>query len=476
VRCSWVSSYGMVRSFLVLPCLLAFSVPTLVLPVPAFAADMPWNATVIADVAEKVTPAVVNITTRSADPTRALPFEGHPMFREYFGKKQQREQIGAGSGVLISGDGFIVTNNHVIEGAEEIKVTLADKRELRARLIGTDKPTDVALLKIDGKNFPHLGFGNSAELRLGEIVLAIGNPFGVGLTVTMGIVSAKGRSKMGILDVPGAYEDFIQTDAAINPGNSGGALVNLKGELVGINTAILSKSGGSQGIGFAVPSNMVRPIREALLADGRVRRGWLGIGIQDLTPEIARGLELGDVRGVLVNNVMNDGPASRAKLESGDIVTRVNDQPMMNEAELRNTIALMKPGSKVKLTVMREGKKLELTAQLDEKPDPGKRDDPSSPKELTERLLAGLSVTDLEEKMREELGAPPSLVGVVVTAIEPGSTVGDSTLEVGDVIVAVNKQKVRSVGELMKLVPKTSNEAVLRVWRAGQFQFVSLRR
>jgi serine protease Do len=465
LRFSRVFSLGMIRSALAVPILFS-----LALPASAFA-DVPWNATIIADIAEQVTPAVVNITTKSSAGT--VPFEGHPMLKDFFGPGRRRPmEVGAGSGVVISADGYIVTNNHVIKDADEIKVTFADKREFYAKLIGTDSPSDIALIKIEAAQLPFLSFGSSASLRLGEIVLAVGNPFGVGQTVTMGIVSAKGRSNMRIIG-EGSYEDFIQTDAAINPGNSGGALVNLKGELVGINTAILSKGGGSQGIGFAVPSSMVRPVRDALLADGRVRRGWLGVAIQDLTPEIMRNFKLNEPRGVLISDVMAGGPASKAKMEPGDVVTRVNDQPAATASELRNTIALMKPGSKVKLAVTREGKKLEITAQLDEKPD--QQEASAAPREMEQRLLSGLQVEEMTREQRARLSAPANVNGVVIVAVEEGSPAEESGLQEDDVITAVNKMKVKTIAELTKLVPKTATEALLRVWRNGNFTFVVLK-
>src|SRR5690606_31146613 len=267
----------------------------------------------IADVAERALPSVVNISlTKVGRAGAPIPF---PVF---FGPPQERIEQGMGSGVIVSADGTILTNNHVVADAKEIKVTTYDRREFDAKVIGTDPKSDLAVIQIQGApaGLTPIQFGDSSKLRLGEVVLAIGNPFGVGQTVTMGIVSATGRSRMGIVD----YEDFIQTDAAINPGNSGGALVNMRGELVGINTAILSRSGGYQGIGFAIPADMARPIMKSLLDNGKVERGWLGVSIQDLTPELARGLGIGTSRGVLVSGVIDGSPADKAGLERGDVV------------------------------------------------------------------------------------------------------------------------------------------------------------
>ena len=429
---------------------------------------VPFHPTMISDVAEKVTPAVVNITTRRNRKTGdELPPSAH-RFLDPRGRRLPPE-MGAGSGVVISPTGTILTNNHVIDGADEIIVTFSNQRELPATLVGTDKSSDIAVLKVAAEGLPHLDFGDSSALRLGEFVLAIGNPFGVGQTVTMGIVSAKGRANVGIVD----YEDFIQTDASINPGNSGGALVNLEGKLVGINTAILSRSGGAQGIGFAVPSNMVRPIRDQIVKHGRVRRGWLGVAIQDLTPELRRGLGLGAVaQGVLVSEVMNGGPASKGDLEVRDVIVRVNDRSTRNAAQLRNRIALTAPGSRAKLTVMRDGKEKDLYVQLDEKKGDGEIAS-LSPSDAA--VTSGLRVDDLDDEMRKRLRIPRKVVGVVVSAVEPGSAADRSGLEEGDVITAVGRRPVRAAKHLERLIPNGTKEAVLRVFKRGVFTFVVLR-
>lgn len=432
----------------------------------AAAAKPPFDPYMVSDVAEKVTPAVVNITTqRGGGGGEGVP----PMFRDFFGRQgRMPPQMGAGSGVIISASGDIVTNNHVVKGAEEITVTLADKREFRAKVVGVDEASDVAFLRIEGKNLPHLEFGDSSALRLGEFVLAVGNPFGVGQTVTMGIVSAKGRANVGIVD----YEDFIQTDAAINPGNSGGALVNLQGQLVGINTAILSRSGGAQGIGFAVPSNMVRPILEQIGEYGRVRRGWLGVAIQDLTPELARSLEIEGTRGVLVSDVMEGGPAARSKLTVGDVVVAVDGHPTRSMAQLRNRIALTKPGSRTKLSVLRGGKTMDVEVQLAEKQEEGvlaRLDQP------TDGLTAGLAVSPLDAEMRRRLRVPARVDGVVVTHVEPGSPADRAGIEEGNLVTAVNRQAVRTVEDFDKAVPADAKEILLRVFRRGMFTFVVLR-
>jgi Do/DeqQ family serine protease len=458
---------------------LILSIPALALSADAArAGDLPFSPTMISDIAERVTPAVVNITTTKLRSMTSIPFTAPPELREFFGAPPDRHEreVGAGSGVVISADGYIVTNNHVIEGADEIKVTFADKREFEAKLIGSDPPSDVALLKIDATKLPNVGFGNSAKLRLGEFVLAIGNPYGVGQTVTMGIVSAKGRTpNIGKVE----YEDFIQTDAAINPGNSGGALVNMQGELVGINTAIISKSGGAQGIGFAVPSNMVKPILEQVREHGRVRRGYLGVTIQDLTPELAHAFRLKDTKGVVIGDVVEKGPASRAKIQAEDVILSFNDQPATNASDLRNAIALMKPGSKVRLAILRAEKKLELTVTLDEKAPSA---EPEAQAEAEEReptpmLLAGLTVRDLSRDIRKKFDVPAAVSGVVVSDVEQGSLAQRAGLVRGDVITSVDRQPVRSAADFSRLVRKDAKDVVLRVrHQYGASTFVVLKR
>ena len=440
----------------------------LAVPQPALA-QIPFNPNIVADVAEKVTPAVVNITTRRN--------RGQPMprdFREFFGRGRGRggnmpPQMGAGSGVIVSADGDIVTNNHVIEGADDIRVTFADRREFTARLVGADRSSDLAFLKIDATNLPHLPFGNSQSLRLGEFVLAIGNPFGVGQTVTMGIVSAKGRANMGIVD----YEDFIQTDASINPGNSGGALVNLRGELVGINTAILSRSGGAQGIGFAVPTSMVQPIRAQIVKHGRVRRGWLGVSIQDLTPDLARNLGMDKIDGVVISDVLQNGPAAKAGLIAGDVVVAVNDLPTRSSAQLRNRVALIPPGSRAKLSVIRSGSRKTITATLGEKE---QQDQVSQSKPSEGEPLGGVQLGSLDRATRRRLRVPAGVNGVVVTSVQPGSTAERSNLEVDDVIVEVNKKAVKSVRGVKRIIRGRAEgtSILLRIFKRGGYRFVVL--
>lgn len=436
---------------------------------PAFAAETVLGQYTVSDVAEQVSPAVVSITTEFKQAMvrgrgrRPSPHD----FPDLFGRgipgapPQEAHPEGVASGVIISADGYIVTNNHVVHDANEIRVKLGDQRLLTAKLIGTDEASDLALIKVNGTGLPFLKFGNSASLRLGEIVLAVGNPFNVGQTVTMGIVSAKGRN-VGILD--NGYEDFIQTDAAINPGNSGGALVNLKSELVGINTAILSKSGGGQGIGFAVPSNMVRPIIDQIRQNGHVRRGWLGVAIQDLTPELAQGLETKTDRGVVISDVIEKGPAARAGVQQGDVVVKINGEQVASASALRNMVAMIGPGASVKLTVVRQSATKDIDVKLDQKKDGAEEQQMQSP---SEGPMSGLSLQDLTPELRRQLELPSKVSqGVVVAEVDPRSKAGRAGLKEGDVIISVNRKPVGSVSQIQGVIEK--GRALLRIFRNGQ--------
>jgi Do/DeqQ family serine protease len=317
-----------------------------------------------AGAARRATPAVVSITARKA-PQRSA--QGNdPWFRFFFGDggQLQQPQVGLGSGVVVTPDGYLLTNNHVVEGADDIEVQLADGRTATARLVGTDPETDVAVLKVELDRVPAISFGNTDNLQVGDVVLAIGNPFGVGQTVTSGIVSALGRDQLGI----NTFENFIQTDAAINPGNSGGALVDASGSLVGINTAIYSRSGGSMGIGFAIPVNTARQVMEGLIRDGQVTRGWIGVEPRDLTPEIAQTLNLPVRQGVLITGVLQSGPASAGGMRPGDVVVKVGNKPVTNTAQLLNAVAGLKPRETAVIGVQRGDKELELNVTVAQRP------------------------------------------------------------------------------------------------------------
>ena len=326
-----------------------------------------------ADAARKAMPTVVNIYTSKETKVQRHPFMDDPVFRYFFGEQfdaQTRRSLSLGSGVIVSDKGYILTNHHVVEAADEIEVALADTRRAAARVVGSDPETDLAVLKVDLKNVPAATFAQSEQARVGDIVLAIGNPFGVGQTVTSGIISALGRSHLGI----NTFENFIQTDAAINPGNSGGALVDVNGNLLGINTAIYTRSGGSQGIGFAIPSSLAKQVMEQIIENGTVTRGWVGIGVQDLTPELAESLKLPKVNGALITDVVNGSPADKAGIKPGDVLTGVEGKPVTDYSSTLVLIAALKPGATATLKVLREKNELDLKVNVGKRPRP-KRDD-----------------------------------------------------------------------------------------------------
>lgn len=452
------------------------------LPEPAFAyAGTPAQSASIADIAEKVAPTVVNVSSsRTVSGLQEdFPFFNDPFFRRFFGgrglePRQRQRERGLGSGVLVSNDGLVLTNNHVVENADDVKVTTADKREFAVKIVGKDEKSDLALLRLQGdtKGLTPLEFGDSSRLRLGDVVLAIGNPFAVGQTVTMGIVSAKGRANVGIA----AYEDFIQTDAAINPGNSGGALVDMEGKLIGINTAILSRTGGNMGIGFAIPSNMAAPIMKALLEHGKVVRGWLGVGIQDVNQDLAQAMNLKTTQGVLISEVMPSGPAEKSGLKSGDLVLKLNGEPMKSTGEFRNAIGAAGAGATVKLDILREGKASTIEAKLGEQPEEAGRvsrmNNGGQP-----GALEGLSLEQLDPSLRQKYDVPASVKsGVVVTEIAPGSPAEDSGLREGDVVLEVNRVAVNDVAGFKQAYAKSKDRVLLRIARGGITLFLAVKR
>lgn len=339
---------------------------------------IPLTNEIFIAVAKQATASVVNIssTRKIKIPEQQFPgpfpFFDDPFFRRFFGdipdrpspQPRQRQEFGLGSGVIVSPDGYIVTNNHVVEQADEVIISLPDRRRFTAQLVGSDPKTDIAVVKINATDLPTLPWGDSSALQVGEVALAVGNPFGLNQTVTKGIISAVGRANMGIVD----YEDFIQTDAAINPGNSGGALVNLSGELVGINTAIFTRTGGYMGIGFAIPSHMVRSVMTSLIKHGEVIRGWLGVSIQELTEDLAKEFGVPDARGVLITDVLPDSPAVQAKLQRGDIITMFNHEPVKAPVQLRSMVAETKPGTTVSVSIIRDQKTQDMTITIRELP------------------------------------------------------------------------------------------------------------
>ncbi len=428
----------------------------------------------IPQTAEQAVQSVVSIsTTRTRSVSALPPMFNDPMFRHFFGDSygapRQRQEQGVGSGVIVRSDGIILTNAHVVEDADELEVTLKDGRTLTAAVVGTDSPSDVAVLRLEDppSDLVPISMGDSSSLRLGEVVLAIGNPFGIGQTVTMGIVSATGRTNIGIED----YEDFIQTDAAINPGNSGGALVNTRGELVGINTAIYSRSGGYQGIGFAIPVDMAEDIMASLLENGRVERGWLGIAIQTVDEDLAEALELDQSRGVLVSDVTPDSPADSAGLRQGDVIVTLNGKEMTDASRLRNTVALAGAGEPFSMTVIRNGREKNLQGTLGEQ-----KSAATKVIETTEELF-GLQLSPLDDTARAELSVPDRVQsGMVVQQVEPDSQAARAGLKSGDVILEVNRQPIDSVAALKRAWKGTGERVPVRVWRSGAAIYLVLPR
>jgi serine protease Do len=445
--------------------------PVTVLPHPALA--QAGGSATIADIAEKALPSVVNIAM-----TKLSRMPQQPMFFPFFGPpgSEERKEQGLGSGVIVSADGFIVTNNHVVSDASEIKVTTYDKREFDAEVVGTDPKTDLALIKLKGQvsGLSPIQFGDATNLRLGDVVLAIGNPFGVGQTVTMGIVSAKGRADLGIID----YEDFIQTDAAINPGNSGGALVNMEGKLVGINTAILSRSGGYQGVGFAIPSNMASPILDSLKKFGKVTRGWLGVSIQDVDQELVAAMKLPVTRGILISDVRPGTPAAKAGLRRGDVVTKVDGRAIDSTGQFRNYVAGIGSGKKATFEIVREGQTVNVVAELGDMPaDEGIASSSAPQGGPQSGVLDGLTLGEITPEARRAFGIPAEVQkGVVVTRLKPGSPAAEAGLRPGDVLLEVNRKPVNSVAEFEAAYKGGGDKLLLLVHRKGATVFVVVKR
>ena len=429
------------------------------------------------EVAEKAVPAVVSVqveTVVEVSSDYGSPFGYHSPFDDdffdrFFGRKFRRSEprehrrVGQGSGFIISADGYILTNNHVVESADKIKVILNDGREFNnAKIIGTDPESDVAVIKIDGDDLPTIELGDSDDLRIGEWVIAVGNPFGLSETVTVGIVSAKGRH-VGITE--GGYEDFIQTDAAINPGNSGGPLLNLDGKVVGINSAIVSNRYGgyvgNMGIGFAIPINMARQVKDQLLDTGKVTRGYIGIGMnpKGITPELAKSFGLEKNTGVLIAEALEDTPAEKAGLKSGDIILKMNDKDVKNNVSFRNSVSLIKPGTKIKLTILRGDKEKEITVKVGSKADSLLAKGSS---EIGQKFV--LQVQDLTKELARRFGYKPD-TGVIVTEVIESSSADKVGIKPGMLILSVNRQEVNSVKEFNDALKKSARtkEAVLLI-------------
>jgi len=431
------------------------------------------NALGFAPVLKPALPAVVSILSSRVVNVPQNPLFNNPFFQQFFGgqmpqQPQQQREEGLGSGVIVTADGYILTNNHVVAKSTELKVMLPDKRQFTGKVIGTDPQTDIAVVKIDATNLPTLKLGDSSKLQVGDYAFAIGNPFGVGETATMGIISATGRNGLSIED----YEDFIQTDASINPGNSGGPLLNAYGEMIGVNTAILAGGGGgNQGIGFAIPINMAKYVMEQILKHGKVVRGYIGVGIQEVTPALAKAFNVPPEKGALIGNVQPGSPGAKAGLQRGDVVTEIDGQPVTGPNELRLKVATLAPGTAVHLQVMRNGQPKDITVTLGESPRSKTAGTAGAPSE--NNTLRGIQVDQLSPDVRQQLGLGENVKGVVVTNIADNSPAADSGLQPGDVIEQINRQPVTSVSDYQRLASTAgSNTVVLLINRKGNTTFL----
>ncbi|MCP9454910.1 MAG: DegQ family serine endoprotease [Nitrospira sp.] len=451
------------------------------------------------DIVKKTTPAVVNIAVTGGGEGRRRGLPPGPFGRPP-GDDQGGEQGGespipppmppfphgrpdqsAGSGVIIDPNGYIVTNNHVVEGATRITVTLNDRREFSAKVVGTDPKTDLAVIKIDATDLPTLRWGDYEKLQVGDLVLAVGSPFGLSSTVTLGIISALGRGNVGIAD----YEDFIQTDAAINPGNSGGALVNMNGELIGINTAIFSRTGGSEGVGFAIPSSIAVDIVDSLLRTGKVVRGWMGVAIQEITPALAKSFKLPeDRKGVLISDVNEGGPSYAAGIKRGDVVIAFNGKEVHNVSQLRNIVARTAVGKEAEVKILRDGKEQTIIVKVAERPpdevlarrEPSPSKEPGAMIKPPDNVLASLRVQTLDNALMSQLNIPSNVTGVVITSVEAGGPAEAAGLQRGDVIQEVNHETIKTIEDYQKAAAKIGKEdlAVLLINRRGNNLFVAL--
>jgi serine protease Do len=419
---------------------------------------------------DEVAPAVV--TVRSERRVRAIrdtQLPDDPFFRQFFGDRfrlprgpQERREGGLGSGVIVRADGYILTNNHVVDGAEQVRVELTDGRAFDANVVGSDPPSDLAVLKIDGTNLHTLPLGDSEKVRVGDVALAVGNPLGVGQTVTMGIISAKGRS-VGAGD--GSYQDFIQTDAPINEGNSGGALVSTRGELIGINSQILSTGGGNIGIGFAIPANMARHVMTQLIDQGQVRRGLLGVTVQQVTPDIARSLGMPSAQGALVNSLQPGGTAERAGIRRGDVITAIEGQPIKDVNSLKNEIAQMLPGTDTRVTVVRDGKEQIYTVKLGELQARSPRMDER--RSTPQGADYGLTVEPLTRERAQQLGVNVSS-GLVVTDVQPSSRAAQAGIRDGDVIEEVDGKRVETADAFRSALSRAGSAPALVLLHRGE--------
>lgn len=442
------------------------------------------SAKAFSSVVKKAGPAVVHVRVEKKggmSPDNQFDPSDDPVFKYFFGPSfkhpslpqspEQFQSQAAGSGFLISEDGYILTNNHVIDNADKITVRLEGDQELEGKVIGTDPQSDVALIKVsDGRQFPYLPLGDSDQLEVGEWVIAIGSPFGLDRTVTVGVVSAKGRNHMGINE----YENFIQTDAAINPGNSGGPLLNIHGEVIGINTAIFSRSGGYMGIGFAIPINMAKTVKSQLLAHGKVTRSWIGVAIQDMNSELARSFKMTQKSGALVTGVSKDSPAAKAEIKQGDVIILYDGKSVADVADLRNLVAMTPPGTKVDFTLVRNEKQQKLTIQVEEQP-VDMMTQMGTPQQPQIFQKMGMSLQDLNAELARQFGYALGQ-GVLIAGVAPGSPAALARIQAGSLIEEVNRQPVHNLKELQQAVQQASStENILLLIRSGnRSQYVVL--
>ena len=431
-------------------------------------------------IAESVTPAIVAIQSTQVIKVQQSPFMMDPFFRQFFGNmapqfgvpREQREHA-LGSGVIVSGDGFIVTNNHVVSKATQIEVLLSDQRSFKGKVMGADPQTDIAVIKIDAQNLPVVPFGDSGQMKVGDTVMAFGNPFGQYFTVTRGSVSALGRS----LSDPDKFEDFIQTDAAINPGNSGGALVNVRGQVIGINTAIVSGNSGPGGegsfigIGFAIPSNTAKHVMEDLIKTGKVSRGYLGVSITSLREDLAKQFKVPDTSGALVNDVTPGGPADKAGIKNGDVIRKLDGKTVAGADQLTAMVTNINPGTEVALDILRDGKPMTIHLTLGERP-ANLSVTPGVGKAPSEGTLRGITVQNLTPDVRDQLGLPPNVRGVVISELDPSSPAAQGGIQPGDVIEGINRHPVNSVTDFNRLAAEAKGQTLLRINRQGNGLFV----
>lgn len=444
------------------------------------------SITSFAPVVKMVAPSVVNIfttTTPRRQDYREIPFLNDPLFRRFFGddfgngngrrgiQPRAQKQHGLGSGVIVTHDGYILTNNHVVENVDEVKVALTGSGEqFPAKIIGTDPKTEVAVLKIEGNDLPFIELGDSENIEVGDLVLAVGNPFGIGQTVTMGMISALGRNRRA-LDLD--YQDFIQTDAAINPGNSGGPLVDAEGRLIGLNTFIVSRSGGSEGIGFAIPVNMARSVMENLVQHGRVIRGYLGVWMQDITPALAQQFDLDEPHGVVVTDVVPRSPAEKAGFEPGDVIIEYLGKTVRDGRHLKFQVGDTEPDVTVPVKILRDGRTKLLEVTLNELEDSDPTAASRQQNSRSDETLQGVTVGDIESSVRRQLRLPRNLKGALVTAVEEDSAAYEAGLRQGDVILEINRSRVSDAQEAVELSELIEeNTVLLRIWSRGGFRYV----